>query len=313
MPVLMGAITVQVFLDEEKVERPVSLTLASQDMVRLQVVRILEARQNDAKQSERAEDVANTSAAGAEITLTKRPTIYDQILDSNLPAYEKQLDRLVEQGQEIMAGGSETTARALYVTTFFLLKNPEMIRQLRAELIGIMPHPSSEPAWAELERLPFFTAVIKEGIRHAGSFLSRQGRVSKTPIQYKEWTIPAGTPVSLTANDVLTDSRIFPNPNAFDPMRWLVHEEIDGVSTLVPNPEIEKYNVLFSKGPRSCIGMWLAYAEMYLGLARIFRRFNMELCDTEVEDVATARDFMAGYPKAESRGVRVKITHVVSL
>ncbi|KAH9002849.1 hypothetical protein EDB83DRAFT_2184826, partial [Lactarius deliciosus] len=35
--------------------------------------------------------------------------------------------------------------------------------------------------------------------------------------------------------------------------------------------------VPFSKGPRSCIGINLAYCELYLVIASVFRRFDLTL------------------------------------
>lgn len=34
---------------------------------------------------------------------------------------------------------------------------------------------------------------------------------------------------------------------------------------------------VFSKGPRSCFGVNLAYAEIHMGLANVFRRFELKL------------------------------------
>lgn len=48
---------------------------------------------------------------------------------------------------------------------------------------------------------------------------------------------------------------IFPSPKTFQPERWL------------ENPRLSKYLVSFSKGSRQCLGMNLAYAELYLCLS----------------------------------------------
>jgi len=51
-----------------------------------------------------------------------------------------------------------------------------------------------------------------------------------------------------------------------------------------------------------------AYAELYLTIATIFRRFEFELYDTVHErDVEVERDFFLGSPGPKSRGVRVRI------
>lgn len=47
---------------------------------------------------------------------------------------------------------------------------------------------------------------------------------------------------------------------------------------------------------------------MYLTLATIVRRFDMELYETSVEDVTMVHDFFVAVPKLDSKGVRVKVT-----
>lgn len=39
----------------------------------------------------------------------------------------------------------------------------------------------------------------------------------------------------------------------------------------------------FSKGPRSCFGVNLAYAEIHMGIANIFRRFELRVDETRCE------------------------------
>ena len=51
----------------------------------------------------------------------------------------------------------------------------------------------------------------------------------------------------------------------------------------------------------------LAYAQLYLVSANIFRRFDMRLHDVLRErDVDTTRDAFAGLPSPESKGVRLE-------
>ncbi len=69
----------------------------------------------------------------------------------------------------------------------------------------------------------------------------------------------------------------------------------------------------FGKGTRQCVGMNLAYAECYMALTTVFRRFGrrMRLFETERErDVDVARDYFISSPSLESRGVRVVIAGI---
>ena len=57
----------------------------------------------------------------------------------------------------------------------------------------------------------------------------------------------------------------------------------------------------------------LAYAELYMALAYVFRRFDMELFETtEERDVLTTRDCFIGLTDVTSPGIRVRITKEAS-
>jgi cytochrome P450 len=86
----------------------------------------------------------------------------------------------------------------------------------------------------------------------------------------------------------------FPSPHSFAPERWLV-----------PNPPT-KYLMSFSRGPRACLGINLAYAELYLGLAYVLYTFQgMKLYDTDESDVRIRADLFV--PRSSGRGVRVSL------
>ena len=50
----------------------------------------------------------------------------------------------------------------------------------------------------------------------------------------------------------------------------------------------------------------LAYAELYLTYASVFRRLRFQLYETDQSDVALAHDFFLPSPKLNSKGVRVR-------
>jgi hypothetical protein len=51
----------------------------------------------------------------------------------------------------------------------------------------------------------------------------------------------------------------------------------------------------------------LAYAELYLTVAHVFRRFDLELFETDVDDVRLVRDRFFGAPRDGSKGVRAVV------
>ena len=73
------------------------------------------------------------------------------------------------------------------------------------------------------------------------------------------------------------------------------------------------------KGPRHCLGMNLAYAEMYLILSSLFRRVGssqvrmdgdegiLELYNTDIEDITVTKQLFVPCVKDESKGVRFRV------
>jgi cytochrome P450 len=234
-------------------------------------------------------------------TLSKiltRPTIFHELLSGDLPPAEKSLDRLVDEGINMVAAGTLTTAHFLKTTSYHLLANPALLAKLKSELITAIPNPEELPSLRDVEAMPYLHAVIQEGYRLSYGATSRLPRVSpKTSLQYKDWMIPAGTPVGMTSIILHENPCIFPNPKKFDPDRWIGN----GAERL------DRYLVNFSRGTRSCLGIYLAQAEIYLTLAAVFRRFDFELFQTDRSDVDVAHDFFNPSPKLDSKGLRVLV------
>lgn len=221
-------------------------------------------------------------------------TIFHELINGDLAAEEKSLPRLVDEGQTMIAAGQETSSFFLKTTTYHILANPDIHTRLKAELKEHIQNASSIPPLATLEQLPYLSAIVREGHRFSHGVVGRLQRVSPDEsIRYKDWVIPAGTPVSMTALLQHNDPSKFPNPEKFDPDRWL------------NNKTLEKYLVPFSKGTRQCLGLNLATAEIFLTLATVFRRFDMELYETTARDAEVAHDFFIPHGHQDSKGVQV--------
>ncbi|KAL4926190.1 cytochrome P450 [Aspergillus undulatus] len=231
-------------------------------------------------------------------------TVLSALIDGDLPASEKADLRLRDEAQLLIGAGLTTTAWTLSVGTFFLLDNPKVLARLREELDAAVPaydpqNPSAGLEWTELEKLPYLTAVIKEAVRLSYSTTSRNVRLLPKPITFNEWVIPARTPVSMTIPFLNHDEEIFPDSKSFVPERWLNSPRAKNGSPL------ERYFVGFGKGTRSCLGLNLAWCELYLVFASLFRFFDFELFETDITDVELAHDFFLPFPRLDSQGIRV--------
>lgn len=195
---------------------------------------------------------------GQESTPTNHPTIFDEVLRSKLPASEKTVRRLGSEAQQMIGAGVETVAWALTTSVFYIVASPACLAKLRAELISAIPDPAVLPSSTALEKLPYLAACVKEGIRLSTGVSVRLPRVSPArEITYRDergriWTIPRGTPVSMTTLDVLRDEDVFGgDANKFVPERWLGTPP----RTKKTGESLSRYFVPFGKGPRMCIGI----------------------------------------------------------
>lgn len=233
-------------------------------------------------------------------------TIFHGIMQADLPPAEKTADRLADEAFVLLVAGAETTARTLCVILCHVLSKPSILARLRAELDPVLKEASGGlPPSRVLEDLPLLRAVVQEGTRLAEPVTNRQILVAPEEDLVvgsggEEFVIPRGTPMSQTFRDVLLDPEIFPDPREFDPDRHLRAAE--------SGERLDKYLVSFSRGARSCAGINLAYAELYLTVAALVGRFDMELVDFDrARDLDVVRDKFIGMPSKEAKPIRFSL------
>lgn len=206
------------------------------------------------------------------------------------------------------------------MATYHLLARPEILAKLKTELKSAVPNREVQPIpLPALENCQYLVAVVQEALRLSYGVTARLQRISpdkemvfQDQTSKKNWVIPPGTPVSMTTVLVHNDPSIFPDPHLFRPERW------------IENPRLDRFLVSFSKGSRQCLGIYLAYAEIYLCLYAIFSRFGsrgpqgvvrtdedegvLELFETGLSDVEFHADAFLPLASKDSQGVRIKLS-----
>ncbi|USP72789.1 uncharacterized protein yc1106_00063 [Curvularia clavata] len=194
-------------------------------------------------------------------------TIFHRLMDPEAHK-DKQVPSagsLYEETQALMFGGVDTAGNTLMVGSFHLLKEPAKLQKLKAELSATWPSlQGAEPRLKDLEDLTYLNAVIKESLRLSSGVTSGLLRVvPANGATISGHAVPPGTIVSCGSTFVHYNADIFPEPDKFIPERWL------------ENPELDNWLVAFSRGPRMCLGINLAWAELRLAFAHVFRKFDM--------------------------------------
>ncbi|KAI3615269.1 benzoate 4-monooxygenase cytochrome p450 [Moniliophthora roreri] len=176
---------------------------------------------------------------------------------------------LVSEGMDLRLAGSGTVANACTIGSRYLVKHPEVRRKLQTELDEVWPDKDQPMPLERLEKLPYLTAVIKESLRLSHGVVTPMSRVvSDVNVIIAGHAVPPGTVVGIANTFVHLNTDIFPDPTRFYPERWLDAKD-NGRS-------LDRYLVAFGKGPRTCLGINLAWSEMYMILGNIFRKLEFK-------------------------------------
>ena len=166
----------------------------------------------------------------------------------------------------LFVAGHETTSNALTWTWYLLSQHPDVEQQLHDELDSAL---GERPlTLADLPNLPLALRVIKEAMRlypPAWVLNVRQAAVDTTLGPY---TVRRGDRFWLSPFVMHRRPAYFPDPERFDPGRWLPERE----------KALPKFAYMpFGGGPRICIGNGFAIMEAHLIVAAVARRFRLRL------------------------------------
>lgn len=93
---------------------------------------------------------------------TSTKTLLEALSDpSVVPPEERSPRRLADEGLSVIIGGTEITTLALTFAAFYLdqSQNKPLIMKIRQELRLVMPTPTTEASWTQLEQLPYLVRL----------------------------------------------------------------------------------------------------------------------------------------------------------
>ncbi|KAI0836433.1 cytochrome P450 monooxygenase-like protein [Hypoxylon sp. FL0890] len=201
---------------------------------------------------------------------SEQPDIWNIVFRDEENSRILTVPQMESNAQLFMAAGTETTATLLSGLTYLLLSNPHSLQLLTDELRKALE--SKQVDFESLARLPYLNACIEEGLRMYPPVPSAFPRVTPEGgnVILGQW-VPPGTSVSVHATSTYRDSKNFTDPDIFAPQRWLGDPRYKDDKLDARQP--------FSVGPRSCLGMGMAWHEMRLLLTKILVNFDLELCE----------------------------------
>lgn len=215
-----------------------------------------------------------------------------------------------------LGAGHETSAIALTYLYWEMSQRPQLMKKLREEVLTLTPPIQwPRPAGCELKEfdlptpkqidsLPLLNAIVMETLRLHTPIPGIEPRISpyvaggSTLGAYSN--IPGGVRVSAMPYTLHRNEEVFPQPESFDPSRWLPdHTSEEQLK------EMNRWFWAFGSGGRMCIGSHLATQEIKLLVAAIYSNWTTEIVDDEgIEEI----DAYTTRPR--SNRLMLRFTHV---
>ncbi|WP_089102785.1 cytochrome P450 [Streptomyces hyaluromycini] len=164
----------------------------------------------------------------------------------------------------LLLTGAETSALSLAAAFSLLARHPEAEQNLHAELDAVLPG-GRRPGPGDLPDLVRTRCVVSETLRHSSpGWLFTRVTTRETELAGRR--LPAGATVLYSPYLLHHDPSSFPDPERFDPDRWLPGR---------PTAGQRRAMMPFSAGNRKCLGDEFAMVEVTVALATIAGRVRL--------------------------------------
>ncbi|KAF7972354.1 hypothetical protein HWV62_18134 [Athelia sp. TMB] len=199
--------------------------------------------------------------------------LFYHLLDEDAPESERPaLEAVASEGILAVVAGSDTTSTTLTIVLYYLLRHPDKLKKLSAEIDLNFTKDEDAIEFTRLAEMQYLNACINEALRLYSPVMSgSQRRVPPGggPRMAGSCLLPEGTHVLMHTFSIHRDTRNFSNPDAFIPERWLP----DARPSDIVNHNNDAF-IPFSFGPQNCVGKNVAILELRAVVALIVQKFN---------------------------------------
>ncbi|KAF2874787.1 cytochrome P450 [Massariosphaeria phaeospora] len=195
-----------------------------------------------------------------------------QVIESNYAAQGVSELQAAFLAGSLIEAGSETTSAAINTAILYLAATPSA-RAAAYEEVSRVVGASRSPTFTDEPQLPYIRAIVKETMRIRPVTNIGTPHYTTAPITYKNMYIPAHSIVALQQYPIHHNAALFPNPSAFNPVRYLSHPKPAGF--YAPGAAAERDHWNFGAGRRICSGLHLAENSMFIVLAKLLWAFDI--------------------------------------
>ncbi|XP_078578610.1 cytochrome P450 2U1-like [Branchiostoma floridae x Branchiostoma japonicum] len=184
---------------------------------------------------------------------------------------QEKVDGLTEEhimyiAQELFFAATDTTANTLLWSLLYMTLNPDIQNKVHEELDAVVGE--SLPALSHRCQLPYVNACLQEAMRIRPVGPLAIPHATTEAVKLREYDIPKRTQVLLNLYSLHMDPAYWPDPDRFDPERFL-----DAEGNVINKPESF---LPFGGGGRVCLGEQLARMELFLFFSTLLQSFTFK-------------------------------------
>ncbi|KAL6419938.1 hypothetical protein ACFW04_004789 [Cataglyphis niger] len=202
----------------------------------------------------------------------RRPDMIQLMMEIKNKDHESALDidEMTAQAFVFFFGGFDSVSTTMCFLTYEIAVNPDIQDRLRAEIDDVLKKTNGKLTYEVINDMKYLNAVVNETLRcyPLVAFLDRicvkEFVLPPAIPNGKPITVKPGTPIWIPSHALHRDSKYYPQPDKFDPDRFLN----DDVNSSVYMP--------FGLGPRICIANRFALMEMKVMLFHLLWRCDLE-------------------------------------
>ncbi|CAD7079475.1 unnamed protein product [Hermetia illucens] len=179
------------------------------------------------------------------------------------------LEELAAQAFIFFVGGFETSSSTLTLTLYELSKHQDIQDKCRAEINRVLEKYNGKLSYEAMNEMHYVEQTVLETLRKYPILpvILRQC-INDYQVRGTKVVIEKGTPVQIPAYAIHHDPEIYPDPEKFDPDRFL--------------PENVKLRhsvafLSFGDGPRNCIGLRFGKMQSRIGLIMLLKSYRFHL------------------------------------
>lgn len=197
-----------------------------------------------------------------------RPAFLDLLLtESEKPETPLTNIEIIDEVQNLMAAGYDTTASTISWVLYVLGRNLDIQEEVFSEIQSIFNNSTKKNTTQDLNQLDLLDRVIKETLRLYPPVPFFARTLSDDVQLDHDYLLPKGTSIAVETTLLHRDPRYFPDPERFDPDRFLP-DNVHGRHPLAYIP--------FSAGARNCIGQKFGVYMMKSVLVALIKNFQFK-------------------------------------